>query len=302
MLLLRAIHWSSSQKNSSAAFILPNQQLLAKTERSIFANLRSLLFPHEKLHRLLCQAGEKHQLSWVVITINLKLWARAAFHEPRAFPCRNFNFSEGCHIRDELPGSQQQVCCNNSVDQIKFLFTAQSQKLFLIAALRGIFWLIVNVLSNVLLYKSLPMFEISSFLLLSSENVEWRLFTFPSYLIMIIKPGIRTCAWELNIAGLFWLWYSFQKKWVYSEIWPSFSFFLLLTVFVYKDFRISQYHVVYALCAGSSNRKVSHCYITKIRKQASSLINCCFQIVVPGLTTAHSFSCLSIPPHPHHWI
>lgn len=56
-----------------------------------------------------------------------------------------------------------------TVDQIKFLFSAQSQKLFLIAALRGISWLIVNVLSNVLLSKSLPMFEISSFLLLSSE-------------------------------------------------------------------------------------------------------------------------------------
>lgn len=67
---------------------------------------------------------------------------------------------------------------------------------------------------------------------------------------------------------------------------------------MYKDFRISQYHVVYALCAGSSNCKVSHCYITKIRKQASSLINCCLQILVPGLTTAHSFSCLSIPPPP----
>lgn len=113
--------------------------------------------------------GEASRLSSVVTTINLKLWARAAFHEPRALPCRSFSCSEGCPIRDELPDSQQQICCNNSVDQIKFLFTAQSQKLFLIAALRGISWLIVNVLSNVLFYKSLPMFEISSFLLLSSE-------------------------------------------------------------------------------------------------------------------------------------
>lgn len=43
-------------------------------------------------------------------------------------------------------------------------------------------------------------------------------------------------------------------------------FFLLLTVFVYKDFKISQYHVVYALCAESSNNKISHCHITKTLK------------------------------------
>lgn len=117
---------------------------------------------------------------------------------------------------------------------------------------------------------------------------------------MIIKPGMRTCAWELNIAGLFWLWHSFQKKRVYSEIWPSFPFFLLLTVFVYRNFKISQYRVVYALFAESKQgfNKVSHCHITKTLKQVSSLIICCLylQIPVSDLTAAHSLSCFSTPP------
>lgn len=75
-------------------------------------------------------------------------------------------------------------------------------------------------------------------------------------------------------------------------------FFLLLTLFVYKDFKISQYHVVYALCTESSNNKISHCHISKTLKQASSLIICSLylQIPVSGLTTPRSLSCLSTPP------
>lgn len=88
---------------------------------------------------------------------------------PKLCPTGGFGCSEGCRFRDKFPDSKQQVCCNNSVDQIKFLFTVQSQKQFLVAALRGISWLVVNVLSDVQLYKSLPMFEISSFFFLSSE-------------------------------------------------------------------------------------------------------------------------------------
>lgn len=75
-------------------------------------------------------------------------------------------------------------------------------------------------------------------------------------------------------------------------------FFLLLTLFVYKDFKISQYHVVYALCTESSSNKISHCHISKTLKQASSLIICSLylQIPVSGLTTPRSLSCLSTPP------
>lgn len=112
----------------------------------------------------------------------------------------------------------------------------------------------VDVLSNVQLSKSLPMFEISSFLL-SLEM--WNEDYLPSPHSSLCSLSYRNedmymrAGYSRPVLVLSTL---FSEEESIFRNMDKFSFFLLLMVLEYKDFKISQWHVIYALFAEAVTR------------------------------------------------